>query len=79
MVGLSNQSAIAVFTREHKLQGELAYITTEREGEPWYILLYGVYANYAEAAKALAALPDALKSQQPWIRKMPQQGTINRL
>ncbi|MEW8052295.1 MAG: SPOR domain-containing protein [Candidatus Thiodiazotropha sp.] len=79
LIGVSNKESIAAFASKHGLQGELAYISTEREGKAWYILLRGMYDSYAEAANALETFPDSLKSQQPWIRKMPNKGTINRL
>ncbi|MCG7875523.1 MAG: SPOR domain-containing protein [Candidatus Thiodiazotropha taylori] len=79
LIGVSNKESIAAFANKHGLQGELAYIGTEREGSAWYILLHGTYDTYTEAANALETLPESLKSQQPWIRKMPDKGTINRL
>ncbi|MET0002698.1 MAG: SPOR domain-containing protein [Candidatus Thiodiazotropha sp.] len=79
LIGVSNQESIAAFADKHGLKRELAYIGTEREGSAWYILLHGTYDTYTEAANALETLPESLKSQQPWIRKMPDKGTINRL
>ncbi|MES9946625.1 MAG: SPOR domain-containing protein [Candidatus Thiodiazotropha sp.] len=79
LIGVSSEPAIAAFASKHGLQNELAYITADREGKAWHILLYGMYDAYTDAAKALDNLPEGLKAQQPWIRKMPQKGTINRL
>ncbi|MES9970770.1 MAG: SPOR domain-containing protein [Candidatus Thiodiazotropha sp.] len=79
LIGVSNKPAIAAFAGKHNLQGELAYITTDREGKEWHILLHGIYDTYSDAAKALQGLPEGLKSQKPWIRKLPQKGSINRL
>jgi chromosome segregation ATPase len=77
LVGVSSQDSIAGFAARHGLQGELAYITTQREGQAWHILIYGMYESYAEASQALQRLPDSLKSQQPWARKMPGKGSIS--
>jgi septal ring-binding cell division protein DamX len=79
LIGVSSRDSIGVFAAKHSLQGELAYIATERAGEAWYILLYGMYESYTEAVKAIQDLPDNLKSQQPWVRKMPSTGSINGL
>jgi chromosome segregation ATPase len=79
LVAVSNQDSIAGFAAKHQLQGDLAYITTNREGRAWHILLYGMYESYAEASQALQRLPDSLKSQQPWARKMPGEGSISGL
>ncbi|MES9950236.1 MAG: SPOR domain-containing protein [Candidatus Thiodiazotropha sp.] len=79
LIGVSNKESMAAFANKHGLKGELAYVGTEREGSAWYILLHGTYETYTEAANALETLPESLKSQQPWIRRMPDKGTINRL
>jgi chromosome segregation ATPase len=78
LIGVSNKEAIARFARKYSLQGEVAYVTTEREGRAWYVLLHGNYDNYTAALNALQALPEALP-QQPWVRIMPNEGVINRL
>jgi septal ring-binding cell division protein DamX len=79
LIGVTNKESIPAFTAKHGLRGELAYITTERDGKAWHILLLGMYDSYTEATKALQDLPDSLKPQQPWARKMPSQGTISGL
>jgi chromosome segregation ATPase len=79
LIGVANKDSISSFATKYGLQGDLAYITTEREGKAWHILLYGMYDSYAEATKALQNLPESLISQQPWARKMPGLGTISRL
>lgn len=48
----------------------LAYTRTERNGQDRYNLFYGVFAHAAQARAALAALPPALQTQQPWVRPM---------
>jgi septal ring-binding cell division protein DamX len=79
LIGVANKDSIPSFAAKYGLQGDLAYITTEREGKAWHILLYGMYDSYTEATKALQDLPESLKSQQPWARKMPSLGTISGL
>jgi hypothetical protein len=79
LVGVSSQDTIAGFIAKHGLQGGMAYITTQREGRAWHILLYGMYDTYTEASKALLALPESLKRQQAWVRKMPDGGSISEL
>jgi chromosome segregation ATPase len=79
LIGVSREESIAVFITKHQLRGELAYITTQREGTAWYILLHGMHDSYTEASKALQRLPESLRSQQPWVRKMPSKGRIKGL
>ncbi len=79
LIGVSKRKAVSAFAEKHALQGDLATVRTSREGKDWYILLQGRYESYREASKALRELPAALKSQQPWVRKMPATGAINAL
>lgn len=48
----------------------LAYTHTQRDGRERYNLFYGVYGDAVQARAALAALPPALRPQQPWVRPM---------
>ncbi|PAV25898.1 sporulation protein, partial [Tamilnaduibacter salinus] len=41
-----------------------------RQGRPWYIGLYGDFANRDEARNAIARLPEALKSRDYWVRPL---------
>jgi septal ring-binding cell division protein DamX/type II secretory pathway predicted ATPase ExeA len=43
-------------------------ITTQRDGKPWYIVLYGDYATPQEAQAAARRLPPDLQRQHPWPR-----------
>jgi hypothetical protein len=79
LVGVSKQDSITGFAAKHGLRGDLAYISTEREGRSWYILMFGMYESYTEASQALQGLPDSVRAQQPWVRKMPGKGSINGL
>jgi septal ring-binding cell division protein DamX len=46
-------------------------LKTERDGQTWYVLLYGHYSTQARAQAAAAALPAALRgSTQPWPRSV---------
>ncbi|MEP3590263.1 MAG: SPOR domain-containing protein, partial [Marinobacter sp.] len=47
---------------------KLRYTVGERDGKPWFMLVYGNYATRNEAETAAATLPDALNVDRPWIR-----------
>jgi DamX protein len=47
---------------------KLRYTVGERDGQPWFMLVYGSYASKNEAKSAAATLPEALKVDSPWIR-----------
>lgn len=41
---------------------------TMRNGQAWYVLVKGSYATTAEARRAVASLPAALRAQHPWVK-----------
>lgn len=61
------ESIVAVL---QKLPGDenLLFFKKTHKGEPWYVLIYGHYADRAAADSAAKKLPAALKGIKPWIR-----------
>ena len=41
-----------------------------KNGNDWYCLLYGAYADYGQAKQALNALPSQLRRSGPWVRTL---------
>jgi DamX protein len=67
LFGTSNRQMWQRYVDEHP--GEhLAGFETRREGEPWYVVVYGSYATQADAEAAGERLPAALGRLQPWVR-----------
>lgn len=76
LIGASSKEAIQSFARNHKLEGERAYVQAELDGRDWYVFLYGMYGGFSEATEALEALPESLRRYQPWIRSVPTEGDL---
>ncbi len=57
------------FIIRHKLKQHLAFYRTQRNGKPWYSLVYGDYPDKQRATDARNRLPQALREQKPWIRR----------
>ncbi len=54
----------------HSLDPEQArHVEVMRDGKPWWLLLYGEYADRSAAETARDLFPDSLRSQGPWIRR----------
>lgn len=51
-----------------QLTGDLAQITSKRNGHIWHAIVYGNFSSFDEAKQALNNLPEKLRSWQPWIR-----------
>jgi DamX protein len=60
------------FVSDHRLDrsGQAAYYRSRFKGGKWFPLVYGNYATAAEARRAIAGLPEKIRSMSPWIRKM---------
>lgn len=46
----------------------LSYTLGERQGQPWFMLVYGQYTSYDVAREAAGRLPAALGVGEPWVR-----------
>ena len=61
---------VTQFIGEHALGAKAAVFSTRREGLPWHVLLYGLYANADVARASIAELPSGLRRHSPWIRSV---------
>ncbi|UBX50470.1 SPOR domain-containing protein [Providencia alcalifaciens] len=57
--------------RRHKLSNYLVYETI-RNGQQWYVLVYGEYPTMSAAKQALITLPRGIQKDKPWIRSLKQ-------
>jgi len=48
----------------------VAYYQKNRDGAPWFALVYGSYDSRAAAMTASKSLPGSLRKNKPWIRKI---------
>ncbi len=70
LVAGGEYASVQQFIATHSLQERAAIVGSRRNGEPWFVVLYGVYAGFSEAREALEALSEELKANKPWIRKL---------
>ncbi|MBW4936435.1 SPOR domain-containing protein, partial [Marinobacter sp. F4206] len=67
VAGNLEQTALTVLEQYPGLQ-DAVYTRGERNGEPWFMVLYGQYQSRTAARSAVSELPRALRDQSPWIR-----------
>ncbi|MCT8263242.1 SPOR domain-containing protein [Proteus terrae] len=67
--GASRQDTLEAFAKKN-LNGNYAIYKTQRNGNPWYVLIYGNYRNISEAKQAVYSLPAPVQAKQPWVRPM---------
>ena len=70
LIGLQDEPSIRAFIRRHRLQGKVAYFKTNRKGQAWFALLYGIYPNREAAIAARSKLPRSLRRPDIWPRSL---------
>ena len=69
LIGSSDKNAVLRYMREHGITRDAAYYSTMRDGQIWYVVIYGNFADRDAAQAALLALPPSLGAASPWIRQ----------
>ena len=67
----SRSDSLQAFAKSNRLTNYKIYKTI-RNGQPWYVLIYGNYRSVNEAKHAIATLPAAVQEKKTWVRKFQQ-------
>ncbi len=67
----SNYNNLNSWAKKSNLKSYVVYQTT-RNGQPWYVLVSGVYASQDEAKRAVSALPADVQAKNPWTKPLRQ-------
>ncbi|HID8742595.1 TPA: cell division protein DamX [Enterobacter mori] len=67
----SNYDNLNGWAKKSNLKNYVVYQTT-RNGQPWYVLVSGVYASKDEAKRAVATLPADVQAKNPWAKPIHQ-------
>ncbi|HDR2794221.1 cell division protein DamX [Enterobacter cloacae] len=59
------------WAKKSNLKNYVVYQTT-RNGQPWYVLVSGVYSSKDEAKRAVASLPADVQAKNPWAKPIHQ-------
>jgi len=70
LVAGSSRETVEAFVGEHQLTGQAAIYQTTHNGQPWYVLIYGLYDDQRQAQAAAAELPPAVRQMKPWARSL---------
>ena len=68
LMGSSKLTAVANIARSPRLHEQASIYKILRNGQDWYVLLYGVYNSRSEAKAAITDLPAGLRKNTPWLR-----------
>lgn len=67
----SNYNNLNAWAKKENLKNFVVYQTT-RNGQPWYVLVSGVYASKDDAKRAVAELPSDVQAKNPWAKPIHQ-------
>lgn len=67
----SNYNNLNSWAKKENLKNFVVYQTT-RNGQPWYVLVSGVYASKDDAKRAVATLPADVQAKNPWAKPLHQ-------
>jgi DamX protein len=70
LLGAYREDAAKKFIQQHALNNKAMTYRTQRDGQDWYVVVYGQYPTPAAAKAAISKIPASLKKQriQPWVR-----------
>ncbi|ECW3706322.1 cell division protein DamX [Salmonella enterica] len=67
----SNYDNLNVWAKKENLKNYVVYETT-RNGQPWYVLVTGMYASKEDAKRAVSTLPADVQAKNPWAKPLHQ-------
>ena len=67
----SNYNNLNSWAQKSNLKNYVVYQTT-RNGQPWYVLVSGVYASQDAAKRAVSTLPADVQAKNPWTKPLRQ-------
>jgi len=70
LLGAREAETLLIFSRQHSLTNNAAWYKTWLKGKPYYVLVYGNYANRDLARDAISTLPKKLRSIKPWAKSI---------
>ncbi|EDI7932636.1 cell division protein DamX [Salmonella enterica] len=67
----SNYDNLNGWAKKENLKNYVVYETT-RNGQPWYVLVTGMYASKEDAKCAVSTLPADVQAKNPWAKPLHQ-------
>ncbi|EAB8048894.1 cell division protein DamX [Salmonella enterica] len=67
----SNYDNLNGWAKKENLKNYVVYETT-RNGQPWYVLVTGMYASKEDAKRAVSTLPADVRAKNPWAKPLHQ-------
>lgn len=68
LMGSRSEESVIKFLAGAELPYKSGYFETRYQGEPWFVVVSGVFGSRAQANEGIAKLPAGVQELQPWVR-----------
>jgi len=65
-----SEANISAFVGQLTGNQPVGYFETRHQGGPWFVAVLAPFSDRDQATRAISALPDKMRSNQPWIRSV---------
>ncbi|MDQ3581202.1 MAG: AAA family ATPase [Pseudomonadota bacterium] len=70
LIGSANRDTVSGFMGRHAFGAKAAWVTTQRNGQDWHIVVYGPFPDRGAAHAAIGSLPPEVRALRPWARRI---------
>ncbi|MDX1268199.1 MAG: hypothetical protein R3311_12630, partial [Oceanisphaera sp.] len=70
LLGVRDRAAIVRLIEDQADPDQFGIVTTQLDGRPWHVLVYGLYPDSATARADIPNLPADFSDQSPWARNV---------
>ena len=70
LIGSASRDTVSGFLGRHAFGAKAAWVTTQRNGQDWHIVVYGPFPDRGSAHTAIGSLPPEVRALRPWARRI---------
>jgi DamX protein len=70
LIGSASRDTVSGFLGRHAFGAKAAWVTTQRNGQDWHIVVYGPFPDRGAAHAAIGSLPPEVRALRPWARRI---------
>jgi DamX protein len=70
LIGSASRDTASGFLGRHAFGANAAWVTTQRNGQDWHIVVYGPFPDRGAAHAAIGSLPPEVRALRPWARRI---------
>ena len=70
LIGSTSRDTVSGFLGRHAFGAKAAWVTTQRNGQDWHIVVCGPFTDRGAAHAAIVSLPPEVRALRPWARRI---------